>query len=135
MKKWMLLLLPILLVAVGCSHTSTLKWTPALPGQVSASGKAVKWNLVAENKGMYLFYFIPLWNGYPTRPNRHDYEIGKHLLSRPHMRRMLDCKLDKLEADHVEDVKISEKSSGMLGLWIIWMRSMRAEGVAVTLGK
>jgi hypothetical protein len=84
---------------------------------------------------MYRLYWIPLWNGYPTRPNRHDYELGKHLLTRPNMRMILDCKLRELEADRVEDIEYTESSSGMLGLWIIWKRTMRATGAAVNVRK
>ena len=134
MKKF-LGALAILVIAAGCAHTSTLEWEPAVPGQVSKSGNPVKWNLTAVNNGMYLFYWIPLWNGYPTRPNRHDYELGKHLLTRPNMRMILDCKLRELEADRVEDIEYTESSSGMLGLWIIWKRTMRATGAAVNVRK
>ena len=119
------------LLLAGCAQTSTLTWTKPVPGQLSSSGAPVLWNLTAVNNGMYLFYWIPLWCGYNTRPNRHDYELGKHLLTEPEMRRMLDCYLLQLKADRVEDVEYAETSSGALGLWFIWKRSMRARGVAV----
>lgn len=133
MKKSFLAAIALLLA--GCAQTSTLHWTAPVPGQRSRSGTPVLWNLTAVNNGMYLFYFIPLWCGYNTRPNRHDYELGKHLLTEPEMRRMLDCHLQELKADRVEDVEFAESSSGALGLWIIWKRSMRATGVAVKAAK
>ena len=123
------------LMLAGCAETSTLAWTKAEPGQLSKSGNRVLWNLSAVNNVMFLFNCIPLWTGYSTRPNRHDYELGKHLLTEPEMRRMLDCYLRELKADRVEDVEFSESSSGALGLWIIWKRSMRATGVAVKAAK
>ncbi|MCI5778496.1 MAG: hypothetical protein MR051_01530 [Lentisphaeria bacterium] len=133
MKKSYLAAVALLLA--GCAQTSTLQWTAPVPGQQSRSGAPVLWNLTAVNNGMYLFYFIPVWCGYNTRPNRHDYELGKHLLTEPEMRRMLDCHLQELKADRVEDVEFTESSSGALGLWIIWKRSMRATGVAVKAAK
>ena len=130
MKK-ILAAVAVLVWTAGCQHTSTLTWTPGEPGQVTASGKKVKWNLTGVNNGMYLFNCIPLWCGYPTRPNRHDYELFQHLLTVPEMRKLLDDKLKELGADAVEDIKITETSSGAAGLWIVWKRSMRATGYAV----
>ena len=120
-----------LLLAAGCAHTSTLEWTPGEPGQVTSSGKKVMWNLTGVNNGMYLFNCIPLWSGYSTRPNRHDYELFQDLLTVSEMRKLLDDKLKELGADAVEDIKISESSSGAAGLWIVWKRTMRATGAAV----
>jgi len=122
-------------VCAGCAHTSTLKWTPGEPGQKSSSGNPVLWNLVAVNNGMFLFNCIPLWTGYSTRPNRHDYEILKNRMTVPETRRQLDDKLKLLGADRVEDWRIEETSSGAIGLWIVWKRSVRATGVAVKVKK
>ena len=115
--------------------TSTLKWTKAEPGQVSSSGNKVLWNLTAVNNGMFLFNCIPLWTGYSTRPNRHDYEILQNRMTVPETRRLLSDKLKELGADRVEDWKIEERSTGAAGLWIVWMRTVRATGVAVKLKK
>ena len=123
------------LVFSGCAHTSTLTWEAPVAGQKSSEGNPVVWNLSAVNNGMFLFYFIPLWSGHPTSPNRHDYKIGQNKLTRANMRRQLECLLKPLEADRVEDVKISESSSGAMGLWIIWKRSVKGEGVAVKVQK
>lgn len=130
MRKILAAAAAVLLVS-GCAHTSTLTWTPGLPEQRTSSGKKVMWNLTGVNNGMYLFNCIPLWCGYPTRPNRHDYELFQHLLTVPEMRKLLDDKLKELGADAVEDIEISETSSGAIGLWIVWKRSMRATGCAV----
>ena len=121
----------LLLIACGCAHTSTLDWTKPEPNQLSKSGNPVVWNVHAVNRGMYLFNLIPLWSGYPTRPNRHEYLLGQHKLTRGQMRRMLEHNLDKWEADRIEDVEISSSSSGAFSLWIIWCRTMQARGVAV----
>ena len=123
------------LILVGCAQTSTLKWTKAEPGQRSSTGNPVLWNLTATNNGMFLFNWIPLWTGYSTRPNRHDYEILKNDMTVPETRRLLEDKLAELEADEVEDWKIEEKSVGAPGLWIVWMRTVRATGVAVKVKK
>jgi hypothetical protein len=121
----------VILLATGCTHTSTLTWTPGEPEQVTSSGKKVVWNLTGVNNGMYLFNCIPLWSGYSTRPNRHDYKLFQDQLTVPEMRKLLDDKLKELGADAVEDIQISESSSGAMGLWIVWKRSMRATGCAV----
>ena len=131
MKKSILAAAALLLA--GCAHTSTLTWTPAEPGQKSKAGHQVLWNLTATNTGMFLFYYIPLWSGYSTRPNRHDYELGQNQLTVPKTRRLLEDKLVELKADKVEDWEITETSSGAFSLWIIWKRSVRATGVAVKL--
>ncbi len=121
----------LIIGCTGCSHTSTLSWETPVPGQRSSKGNQVMWNLTAVNRGMYLFNLIPLWSGYETRPNRHEYKIGQNMLTRPAMRRMMDVHLDKWKADRVEDVKISESASGAFSLWIVWRRTMTATGVAV----
>lgn len=121
----------LIIGCTGCSHTSTLSWEAPVPGQRSSKGNQVMWNLTAVNRGMYLFNLIPLWSGYETRPNRHEYKIGQNMLTRPAMRRMMDVHLDKWKADRVEDVKISESASGAFSLWIVWRRTMTATGVAV----
>ena len=134
MKKCLSAALTALFLA-GCAHTSTLDWTPPVSGQKSSEGNPVVANMVAVNNGMFLFNCIPLWSGHPTSPNRQEYKIGQNKLTRATMRRQLECFLDQLKADRVEDVKMSEHSSGMMGLWIIWKRSLRGEAVAVKVEK
>lgn len=121
----------LLILASGCAHTSTLDWSKPFPEQRSSSGKPVVWNIHAVNRGMYLFNVIPLWSGYPTRPNRHEYKLCQDTLNRAQMRRMLVHHLDKLGADRIEDVEINSSSSGAFSLWLIWRRTMEARGVAV----
>ncbi|MBR7130370.1 MAG: hypothetical protein IKC82_00065 [Lentisphaeria bacterium] len=121
----------ILTLLAGCAHTSTLQWDKPAEGQVSSEGNRVLWNLTAVNRGMYLFNVIPLWSGYPTRPNRHEYKLAQNMLTRAQMRRMMDVHLDKWGADRVEDVETAISSSGAFSLWIVWRRTMTATGVAV----
>ena len=128
-KAW--LFAAVALICAGCAHTSTLEWEKGYPGQISSKGNPVVWNLAAVNRGMYLFNVLPLWSGYPTRPNRHEYELFRDTLTRAQMRRMMDVHMDKWDADVVEDVEISESSAGAFSLWIVWRRTMRATGVAV----
>ena len=130
MKKFFYGMLLLVLVS-GCAHTSTLDWSEPFPAQKSRSGKMVVYNIHAVNRGMYLFNAIPLWSGYPSRPNRHEYKLGQDTLNRAQMRRMLDLNLEKLGADRIEDVEITDSSSGAFSLWLIWRRTMEARGVAV----
>lgn len=132
MKKFVLACGAVLVLATaGCMKTSTLSWSPALPEQRSKDGLPVVWNVKARNCGLYLFYFIPIWSGKVTRPNRCDYELFRHNVNEWDMYRLLDSRLKQLDAQRVEDVAIKTHSSGLLGLWIFWMRSITAEGVAV----
>ena len=62
MKHWTFgLLLSALLLTAGC-NTSMIRSTPPLPGQASASGRAVVGNIEASNTGLYLFYWLPAWS-------------------------------------------------------------------------
>lgn len=136
MKK---IILPLFCAAAavmlaGCVQTSTVTWSPAIPGQKSSDGHKAVWNLHARNCGLYLFYYIPIWSGKVTRPNRGDYEIFKDNVNEWGMYRLLDSRLAMLDASRVEDVKFKSHSSGMLGLWIFWKRSMIADAVAVVPG-
>ena len=130
MKLWFFGALLVLFCA-GCAHTSTLEWQEPAANQLSSRGNPVVQNVTAVNRGMYLFNLIPLWSGYPTRPNRHEYKVFQDTLDRANMRRMMDVHLDKWGADRVEDVEIKTSSSGAFSLWIIWRRTMTATGVAV----
>lgn len=121
----------LILLAAGCAQTSTLDWSKPFPDQKSSGGNPVMWNVSATNRGMYLFNLIPLWSGYPTRPNRHEYKIGRDTLNRAQMRRMLELNLHRWEADRIEDVEVTSSSSGAFTLWLVWRRTMQARGVAV----
>ena len=129
MRRFLVFLMAV--SAAGCAHTSTLKWKDPFPGQVSSEGHTVVLNLTGENRGMFLFNLIPIWSGYATRPNRHEYKIGRNFLERADMRKLLDSHLADMGADRVEDVKITTSSSGAFSLWIVWRRTACATGVAV----
>ena len=119
------------LFCAGCAHTSTLQWEKAAPGARSSSGNQAMWHLTAANRGMFLFNLIPLWSGYPSRPNRHEYKLLQNALHRSDLRRTLDVYLEELGADKVEDVEFVSSSSGAFSLWIIWRRTAVARAVAV----
>ena len=120
----------LLLLSSGCT-TSTLKWRPPAAGEKSASGAEVVWNLEADNHGIYLFYYIPLFCGSTSRPNRGDYRFFSDLVNERQAYRMLQGSLKRLKADRVEDVTVSFMSSGWAGLGIFWSRNFYAEGKAV----
>ena len=131
MKKILnVFLLLLLLSAAGCA-TSTLKWTPGVQGERSQAGRKVLWNLEGVNNGIYLFYYIPVFCGSPTRPNRWDYKFFRHCTGEKHAYFLLNSKLKQLKADAVEDVNVKFNSNGWIGLGIFWSRSFSATGVAV----
>ena len=120
----------LLSLFTGCV-TSTIRHDKPVAEQVSSSGKRVIANLEAANNGVFLFYYIPLWTGAPGRPNRMDWDPFVNQLGDKYMYRMLDGYSKRLKADAVEDVRLSESSTGMLGLWIFWRRTRSASAVAV----
>lgn len=120
----------LLLTCSGCT-TSTLKWRAPAPGEKSSSGSAVVWNLEAVNNGVYLFYYLPVFSGSSSRPNRGDYKFFRHRINERHALRLLQVNLKKLKADSLEDVTVSYNSNGWIGLGIFWSRSFNAQGKAV----
>ena len=120
----------LLLVCSGCT-TSTLKWTPPAVGEKSSSGAEVVWHLEAVNHGIYLFYYIPVFCGATSRPNRGDYRFFRHLVNERNAYRMLQDNLGRLKAERLEDVSVSFASDGWAGLGIFWSRNFNAKGKAV----
>ena len=129
MKKKLFLLLPLLLLT-GCA-TSVCRHYAAAPGQVDSSGEAVVAELKGQNYGYFLFYGIPLWSGTAHRPNEKEWDLWKNQVRERDLRRMFARRAEQLKADEVDDVKISQKSSGFWSLWIIWRRSVTGTCVAV----
>ncbi len=129
-KMMMAVLAAVILATAGC-NTSTMTSTPAVEGQTSLSGAKAVANLEADNWGLFLFYWIPIWSGNPSRPNRRDYVMFGNRVQEKYMDAMLRSRAKKLKADAVEDVTIQEDSTGFFGLWIFWRRSMKAMGTAV----
>ncbi len=135
MKRLSLLLAGAALFALlaGC-NTSVITVRPPFEGQKSASGREVVGNLEADNWGLYLFYYIPIWCGNYNRPNKRDYEPFAHYIRDKYIDMMLSKRAKLLKAE-AEEVEISESSSGFFSLWIIWRRSNHGTAVAVKSGK
>lgn len=129
--KYFVMFTLLTLMLTGCTTTSTLKHTKALPDQVSSAGNPVQANLSASNTGLYFLYWIPIWSGKYTKPNRADYDCFENNVREKYMLYMLDDRCRKLKADHVEDVKIQTDDSGFFTLWLFWRRSIRATAVAI----
>lgn len=133
MKQIVLILgLGMLLASVSGCVTSTIRHDKPVEGQLSSSGRRVVANLEGANNGVFLFYYIPLWTGAPGRPNRMDWDPFVNQLGDKYMYRMVDGYSKRLKADAVEDVRLSESSTGMWGLWIFWRRTRSVSAVAVT---
>ena len=119
-----------LVLAGGCT-TSVMRSTPAFPEQLSGSGNPVVTNLKAANTGFYLLYWIPLWSGSVSFPNRGAYNLFPDNLKDKYMFRMLDRQCAKDNADGVEDVRLREDVSGWVGLGIVWKKTLNASAVTV----
>jgi len=114
----------------GCV-TSTLKYYPAEPGRVSRSGAPVKYVVEAQNTGVYLFYYIPLWTGNPRYPNQRDYDLLEHRINDKTIYRMFDLAAERMHLERFEDAEITFRSSGVWTLWIFWKRLVYGRAVLV----
>lgn len=130
MKKTFIILGAVCFLLCGCTVTSTVDCHPGEAGEVSQNGKLVKWHLRGYNRGLYLFYGIPLWSGKPNRPNKRDFDTFQHHLRDCDMIELLDRRRDFLGAETLEDVQIRHSSSGWWSLWILWHRSSSGSAVA-----
>ena len=131
MKKIVFLFAAVLLLC-GCTSTSTVTQFPGKKGEISSSGKPVAWHLKGSNRGLYLFYFIPIWSGKPNRPNKAVYDTFQHHLTDRDMLELLDRRRERLKGDALEDMTVRYSSSGWWSLWILWHRS--SVGSAVITG-
>ena len=122
----------VLLALLLCSCvTSTERCDPPFPDQMSESGKPVAANIEAMISGVYLFYYLPIWSGKWTSPNRRDYEMFTDYVKPRFIYRMFDMLSQRRKWAGVEDVNIYERSSGWIGLGIFWKRSIHASAVAI----
>lgn len=119
-----------LLCTSGCV-TSTVSHVKANPGETGSSGRRAVAHIEGMNSGVFLFYYIPLWSGKPTRPNRRDYDTFRNHVERKDMRKQLDLHAKRLGADAMDDVSIHTRASGIWTLGIFWKRSVHGTGTAV----
>ena len=122
--------LVLVFLVCGCA-TSTINIHPAAAGQVSASGRNVDRNIEASINGVYLFYAIPLWSGAYTRPNEKSYRIFRDFVAPKYMRNMLERYRKRHDLTAIENLQISESSSGWWTLGIIWQKSVKAKAVGI----
>ncbi len=136
MKYGRIATLALVLVLMSGCVTSTVKHTMAPKGEKAPSGNRAVAQLEGMNSGIFLFYYIPLWSGKDTRPNRREYKTFRNLVEPVNMKRMFNMYSKKfLKADGVENIKTEEKSSGVWTLWILWKRSVHGTATAVKFKK
>ena len=131
MKKIRILFLAAVLFICGGCATSVLTWRPVKEKRFSSSGGRVLWDLQGSNRGIYLFYWIPIFCGDSNGPNRSDYDIFRHRINEKHAHILLYSRLRPLKADAVDDISVTYRANGWYGLGIFWIRSLSARGVAV----
>ena len=117
-----------LLLLASCA-TSTVMHQPA-DGQKTLDGHPAAMHVEGMISGVYLFYWLPLWSGKWTRPNRQDYDVFTDNVKPRFVYNMLDAYSWQHGWGKVEDVTLSESSAGWIGLWIVWKRSIHASGLA-----
>ena len=123
--------LPTALFIGGCA-SSTWRITPAPPGRLAASGKPVAFSVEGMNSGVYLFYYIPLWSGNPTRPNQGQIDLLLHRVDDKSMFRMFDAANRHMHTAGVEEVVTEHRSVGVWTLWIFWKRSVHGRALLVS---
>lgn len=121
----------LLLSLCGCMGGTSITAIDPVPEGTSYHGRKVLGIIKAENRGMFLFYGIPLWTGRPTAPNYRQYAMFRNYLRPGYMDQMLEYEGRFLKAKKIAVVHTSEQSSGWFSLWIVWTRQMRIEGIAL----
>ena len=129
MKKIAMLSAVLSLLAAGCTTSVCRHYeTDAVAG---SSGRPAVAVVKGMNRGIFLFYGIPLWSGTPHRPNENEWDLWMNQVRERDIRRMLFQRAEQLGADDVDDLKIRETSSGWWSLWIVWRRTITGSGTAV----
>ena len=129
MKKCLFLLCLILLCS-GCT-TSVCRHYKVAPESLSSSGRIAVAGIRGQNTGCYLFNFIPVWSGKPHRPNEKKWSMWRDYVRKRDIRKMFAVRARQLGADDIEDFSVTEESSGLWSLRIIWTRTISGQCVAV----
>ncbi len=122
-----------LLLLTGCvgGQTAVARITPPVEGQVASDGSPVVANLLVENRGVYLFNWLPVWSGNPNRPNLRKYHLFRDSMRPIHIRLMLETATEKAGAGRYLDQKTVTEETGAFSLWLFWNRTIRSTAVAV----
>ena len=129
MKRIAMLSAVLSLLAAGCTTAVCRHYDTEMAA--GSSGRPAVAVIRGMNRGIFLFYGIPLWSGTPHRPNENEWDLWRNQVRERDIRRMLRQRAVQLGADDVDDVKIRETSSGWWSLWIVWRRTISGTGVAV----
>ncbi len=119
------------MILSGCFGGTSITSVEPVPKGVQYNGRLVLGIVQAENRGMYLFNCIPLWSGLPHKPNFRQYTTFRNYLHPGYMDQMLADEGKRMNATSVVVRSCTESSRGWFSLWIVWVRQMRAEGVAL----
>ncbi len=119
-------------VLTGCiAATSTLDTYPPDPQAVAESGNRALAAAKASNRGLYLFYYLPIWSGKPHVPNLYRYLMFKDYLRKGYMTSMLNAAREKVAGESIENARYMSHCNGWWGLGIFWIRSMHAEATII----
>lgn len=129
MKK-SLFLLSLLLLCAGCT-TSVCRHYKLEPDSRSSSGRIAVAGIRGQNTGCYLFNSLPVWSGKPHRPNEKKWSMWRDYVRKRDLRKMFAVRAKQLGADDIEDFTVTEKSSGLWSLGIVWTRTLSGQCVAV----
>ncbi len=121
----------LLLTLTGCiGATSTLD-VYAADNPPTENGRRSIGAAKASNRGLYLFYYLPVWSGKPQTPNLYRYKAFQDYLRKGYMNLMLDAGRAELGGKEIENVRYLSSSNGWWGLGIFWLRSMHAEATII----
>ena len=100
-----------LLLLCGCMGGTSITAVDPVPKGTSYQGRKVLGIIRAENRGIFLFYGIPIWTGRPTSPNFRQYAMFRNYLKTGYMDQMLEYEGRLLEAKKIAVVHASEQAS------------------------
>ena len=133
MKKQSFLFFVSGLLLTGCS-TATIS---SVRSNVVPTEETVAYpvaSVKAQNFTYYLFGFIPVFTGNPSRPNTKDYDLFEDRATPTTTEAMLEMAVERLRGDFLEDVHSNTVWTGSFSLWLVWQKQVSASGIVMANG-
>lgn len=132
-KLWILAASAAMVISLtGCiAATSTLETYPPDQAIVAETGGRALAAAKVSNRGVYIFYYLPIWSGKPHVPNLYRFRMFKDYLSKGYMTSMLYAAQKKVGGEKIENARYMSHCNGWWGLGILWMRTMHAEATII----
>ena len=115
--------LAVLLFLTGCvGGTSQFRVEKVAADFPPVENRRVIGVVYAENRGAFLFNWIPLWTGHPTFVNRRDYRTFRNYLKPGYTEMTLEiARRETPGAQKIANVETSRYHSAAFSLWTVWL--------------